>query len=126
MVRCHNQAFGGLKILSGMLETFYILDEQNETVTLCLASSRSGHFLGWWHGVKTGLVTEKARRHLLKSGAKPRTGSVGAHSAFGKWKQEVIRSRQGNLGTRRHFHSAFKVETRRKAEKEGVGICLFL
>lgn len=79
MVRCHNQAFRGLKILSGMLETFYILEEKNETVTLCLASSSSGHFLGWWHSAKTGLVTEKARRYFLKSGAKSRTGSIGAH-----------------------------------------------
>lgn len=68
-----------------MLETFYILEEQSETVTLCLASSRSGHCRGWWHSVKTGLVTEKARRNFLKSGTNPRTGRVGAHSAFGKW-----------------------------------------
>lgn len=71
--------------------------------------------------MKTGLVTAKARRNFLRSGAKPRTGRVGAHSAFGKRKREVERSRQENLGTRRHFHSAFKVETRQKAETGGSG-----
>lgn len=80
-----------------MLETFYTLKGENETVnTLCLAPSSSGRFLGWWHSVETGLVTEKARRYFLKSGAKPRTGSAGAHVGSQPWDVEAggHRSRQ--------------------------------